>query len=347
MQQTSVSARYFRMRGRGHGKSDKFQLIQSRSTSHRIARILKKPTPCTPPQPLEPFQQTAFSERICFSCVYRIDSSHRPMPLRNPIAAALLFVATGPFAFAQSAAQPNPPSATPLTFEVVTIKPSHAPGWNMYPTTDGYHGIGVSLRQLVREAYGVFDPKLLTGGDGWIDADKFDLEAKFNPADVPNAKDLPYRQRADMLRAVLADRFQLKVHFEQKIFPVYNLVIATAGPKLKDAPPEHLHSAAWGPTCLHTQGRAGIMAVEGCGTGALADSLRSPSGRTVIDKTGLTGRYDFELHWTPDNAPADSPLAGGPSIFTAVEEQLGLKLEPSTAPLDVLVIDSAQKPTPN
>lgn len=89
------------------------------------------------------------------------------------------------------------------------------------------------------------------------------------------------------------------------------------------------------------------MAVEGCGAGALADSLSYDAGRKVIDKTGLTGRYDFELHWTPDNTPADSPLAGGPSIFTAVQEQLGLKLEPSTAPLHILVIDSAQKPTPN
>lgn len=265
----------------------------------------------------------------------------------RPIALMLAATLTS-VAFPQTRpAPPASPPATPFAFEAVSIKPSHSPGWNMYPTPDGYHGIGVSLRQLVREAYGVFDPKLLTGGDGWVDADKFDLEAKFNPADVPNAKDLSYRQRADMLRAVLADRFQLKVHFEQKIFPVYNLVIAAGGPKLKDAPPEHLHSAAWGPACLHTQGRAGMMAVEGCGTGALADSLRSPSGRTVIDKTGLTGRYDFELHWTPDNTPADSPLAGGPSIFTAVQEQLGLKLEPSTAPLDVLVIDSAQKPSKN
>lgn len=263
---------------------------------------------------------------------------------------ATIVILAAPLAFAQTS--PAPPAsataATPLAFEVVTIKPSHAPGWNMNPTPDGYHGIGVSLRQLVREAYGVFDPKLLTGGPAWIDDDKFDLEAKFNPADAPSTKDLPYRQRADMLRAILAERFQLKVHFEQKIFPVYNLVIAEGGPKLKESPAEHLHSGPWGgPSCFHTRGRVGMMAVEGCGAGALADSLRYDAGRTVIDKTGLTGRYDFELHWTPDNPPADSPLAVGPSIFTAVQEQLGLKLEPSTAPLDVLVIDSAQKPSQN
>jgi uncharacterized protein (TIGR03435 family) len=75
--------------------------------------------------------------------------------------------------------------------------------------------------------------------------------------------------------------------------------------------------------------------------------LEGPSGRYLIDKTGLTGRYDFELHWTPDDTPADSPLGGGPSIFTAVEEQLGLKLESAKAPVEVLVIDSARLPTPN
>jgi uncharacterized protein (TIGR03435 family) len=75
--------------------------------------------------------------------------------------------------------------------------------------------------------------------------------------------------------------------------------------------------------------------------------LEGPSGRYVIDKTGLAGRYDFELQWTPDDTPADSPLAGGPSIFTAVEEQLGLKLESARAPVDVLVVDSAEQPSPN
>ena len=265
----------------------------------------------------------------------------------------MLAVATPPLALAQNIPTPTSSAAAtvitkPLALEVVTIKPSRAPGWNMYPTRDGYHGIGISLRQLVREAYGVFDPNLLIGGAAWMDSDKFDIDAKFDPSAIPNAKDLTYRQRADMLRAVLADRFQLKVHSEKKTFPIYDLVVATGGAKLQEAPAEHLHSGPWGgPSCLHTKGRAGIMAVEGCGAGALADSLSYDAGRKVIDKTGLTGRYDFELHWTPDNTPADSPLAGGPSIFTAVQEQLGLKLEPSTAPLHILVIDSAQKPTPN
>jgi uncharacterized protein (TIGR03435 family) len=87
--------------------------------------------------------------------------------------------------------------------------------------------------------------------------------------------------------------------------------------------------------------------MEGCTMDALAFTLSGTTGRTVIDKTGIAGRYSFELHWTPDNTPADSPIVGGPSIFTAVQEQLGLKLQPSTAQLDVLVIDYAQKPSEN
>src|SRR5215469_12924850 len=122
------------------------------------------------------------------------------MPLRR-CAIAILFTLATADAFAQNTPAP-PASATadskPLAFEAVTIKPSHAPGWNMYPTPDGYHGIGVSLRQLVREAYGVFDNKLLVGGAAWMDSDKFDIDAKFDAAAILNVKDLTYRQRADM-----------------------------------------------------------------------------------------------------------------------------------------------------
>jgi len=248
-----------------------------------------------------------------------------------------------------SLAPPVPiPTPKPLVFEVVTIKPdSVSRGWRLQPTPDGYTGTNISLYKLVQEAYGVYDSKLVSGGPDWIDKDKFDLEAKFDPAAVPNAKDLNYRQRADMLRAVLADRFQLKVHFVKKDFPAYNLFVAEGGPKLTETPSDKVTVTVSGPSCLHKRGGVGLEQLEGCTMGALADSLRYPSGRTVIDKTGLTSRYSFELHWTPDNTPADSPLAGGPSIFTAVEEQLGLKLVPSTAPLDVLIIESASRPSEN
>jgi uncharacterized protein (TIGR03435 family) len=248
-------------------------------------------------------------------------------------------------ALAQPPASPTPAAAQPLTFDVVTIKPhGQGAGWRLQPTPDGYTAANVSLLKLVQEAYGIFDPKLITGGPSWIDKDKFDLEAKFDPSEIPNAKDLTYRQRADMLRPLLADRFHLKVHFETKDFPAYNLVIAKGGLKFQQTKQDTIDGKGIGITCTHLRGGA----VEGCSMANLADSLRYPTGRTVIDKTGLTGLYDYPtLVYSTDNTPANSPAAAYPSIFTAVQEQLGLKLEPSTAPLDILVIDSAEPPTPN
>ena len=261
----------------------------------------------------------------------------------------LTAVLIAPIAQAQTA-QTADQATQPLTFDVVTIKPhdqSVRPNaWTLQPTPDGYTAANVSLLKLVSQAYGIFDTKLLTGGPPWIDKDKFDLEAKFDPSEIPNAKDLTYRQRSDMLRAVLADRFHLKVHFETKDFPAYNLVIAKSGPKLTETKPEDIHTYLGGSSCIAGQ-LGGMAKGHGCTVAVLANQLRNPTGRTVIDKTGLTARYDYELRWSSEYTPANSPAAAYPSIFTAVQEQLGLKLEPSTAPLDVLVIDSAEPPTPN
>jgi len=261
----------------------------------------------------------------------------------SPLALALLAVAS------HTLAQTSPPPANdakPLAFEVVTIKPDTiSRGWRLQPTPDGYTGMNISLYKLVQEAYGIFDSDFLTGGPSWIDTDKFDLEAKFDPADIPNAKDLTYRQRADMLRAVLADRFQLKVHFQKKEFPVY-LVVANGGPKLKETQPSELAENDTG-MCGQRLDSSGQRVHVGCTLSTVTDLLHRLTGRNIIDKTGLTSRYDYSLHATAANASVETADPSAPSVFTAVQEQLGLKLEPSTAPLDVLVIDSAQKPTPN
>ncbi len=183
------------------------------------------------------------------------------------------------------------------------------------------------------------------------DSDLFDLDAKIDPADLP-ATPLSSRQLFDMLQPVLADRFQLRVHHEMRTLPVYLIVVAKGGLKMKEsappAPDSPASSTGTSPgSCYHTSVGNGLRVERDCTVNDIRNILEGPSGRYLIDKTGLTGRYDFDLHWTPDDTPADSPLAGGPSIFTAVEEQLGLKLESAKVPVDVLVIDSAQKPTPN
>ena len=240
------------------------------------------------------------------------------------------------------ATQAQQPTAQPLTFEVATVKPTARTdgNWRLQPKPDGYTGDDISLLHLIQEAYGIYNKNLVTGGPPWVDNDKFDLEGKFDAAAIPSAKNLTSRQRAAMLQPLLADRFHLNVHHETKEFPVYNLVVAKGGPQLKESDPASLDPAE--PGC-HVS-RSGY---HGCSMSSLAYWLLYRAGRTVIDKTGLTGLYDYTVAYSEAGTPADSRAAAYPDIFTALQEQLGLKLEPSTAPLDVLVIDSAEKPTAN
>ncbi len=253
------------------------------------------------------------------------------------VIAVLPWLATS-LSLAQTAAAPA--KAKPLAFTIVSVK-LHG---NASPGTEGCnvdacHFTGVDLLSLINAAYSI-SGKLIFGAPSWATEDRFDLDAKIDSADLPTPP--PSRlQLIEMLQPVLVDRFHLHVHHETRAFPAYNLVLGKRGTKLKPAT-----VAATGPCQVRSQSN-GALSLHNCWMDAIAHWLWTPSGRTVVDKTGLSGRYDVELHWTPDNTPTDSTLAGGPSIFTAVQEQLGLKLEPSTAPLDVLVIDSAQKPTSN
>jgi uncharacterized protein (TIGR03435 family) len=259
---------------------------------------------------------------------------------------------TGMSAFAQN---PAPPAATPepapakiSTFDVATIKPTAGTesAWHLLPTPDGYTGLNVSLRKLIELAYGVPDGKLIVGGPTWADSAKFDLEAKFDPAQVPNMTNLTFRQRADMLQPLLADRFKLRIHHESRDFPAFLLVVDKHGLKLQDLRRPDTGSTTFGIDCTF-RNKSGLLSAKGCSVSSLTGILQSAAGRIILDKTALTGRYNIDLHWTPDNAPVDGSVPSGPSIFTALQEQLGLKLEPSTAPLDVLVIDSVEKPSEN
>ena len=257
----------------------------------------------------------------------------------------LLAVAlTAPVAIAQV----SPVAVKPLAFDVATIKPSQAAGWNLHPTLDGYTGVGISLRQLVQAAYGFYDDKLFSGGPAWIDSDKFDLEAKFNTSEIAGWNKLTFRQRSDMLQPLLAERFHLKVHHETRSFPVYSLVVAKSGSKLQPTRAEASDDLGIGVTCRVLQSRPGYVKYQSCMVGSMSDLLRWETGRSVIDRSGLTNHYDFELRWTPDSA--STTAAGdesGPSIFTAIQEQLGLRLEPATAALEILVIDHAELPSEN
>jgi uncharacterized protein (TIGR03435 family) len=267
---------------------------------------------------------------------------------RNRSAAAGILIAIAILTAAIAPAQTPPSPAKTLTFEVVSVRPSGSPGkfpWNENPTPDGETWTNVSLQYLVREAYNVNDPKLWSGGPAWLDTQRFTIIAKFDPAAALRPT---YEQRRTALMALLADRFQLKLHTESKDLPVFNLVVAKGGPKFQPSKPVDDPADAVPGSCHVLKQRSGMLQYQACSMVDLAGVLRFSTGRTVIDKTALSGPYDYELHWTPEDIPpAAAASFSGPSIFTAVQEQLGLKLEPATAPLQTFVIDSAELPTEN
>lgn len=271
-------------------------------------------------------------------------------------ASAALTLVT-PVALAQSnASPPTTPSGKPLAFAIVSIKrhgSASGGGGREGCYVDSCHFVDRPLLAFIMVAYDL-SQKPIHGDPLAGDSDLFDLDAKIDPADLPTTV-LSSHQLADMLQPVLADRFHLRVHHETRNLPVYNIVLAKGGLKMKESSPfapaspgspASLTGAPAG-SCYHTAVGSGLRVERNCTMGDIKIILEGPSGRYLIDKTGLTGRYDFELHWMPDDAPADSGLAAGPAFFTAVQEQLGLKLESAKAPVDVLVVDSAEPPSPN
>jgi len=269
---------------------------------------------------------------------------------------AVVLILAAPFALAQSnPLQPTTPSGNPLAFTIVSIKRHRnaSGGEKEGCYVDACHFVDRPLIAFIMNAYNLSQKPIL--GDQLLgDSDLFDLDAKIDPADLP-ATPLSSRQLSEMLQPVLADRFQLRVHHETRTVPAYNIVLAKSGLIMKESTQPAADASgglasSTGASLRRCTARSvgnGIRVMHDCTVNDIRNILEGPSGRYLIDKTGLTGRYDFELRWTPDDTPAESPLSGGPSLFTAVQEQLGLKFEPTKTPIDVLVIDSAQPPTSN
>jgi len=228
-------------------------------------------------------------------------------------------------------AQPAPPA-----FDAVSIKVNRSgeQGGTSRGQPGRYVGINVTLMRLVRLAYrpiAEFD-----GGPDWKDRDHFDVEAATgaNPSQ---------EQMLAMMRTMLADRFKLRAHVESRALPVYELVVARSDGRL--GPALVRVADACGPPirCGFTL-QDGVL--KGMGTLAGIAGELGIAGRRTVDRTGLAGVYSIELRWSPDNVaglPADAP----PEIFTAIREQLGLRAQAATAPTDVLVIDSAERPADN
>jgi len=251
------------------------------------------------------------------------------------------------------------------TFETVSIKPDRSaddranPSKVMFSLEDGsFMARGVTLQFLVKLAYQVQDSQLSVGQD-WMNGAKYDVDAKMSNAEVEELRKTPVEQRTGdqamlrtqgMLQALLRDHFKLALHPETKNLPVYDLVVDASGSKLQESN---------GPRMMHMD--KGELISEGTHLAFLADQLSIRLGRTVVDKTGLKGNYSYTLRWTPDASEeerlsrngmpsppaASSPEVSGPPLATAVQEQLGLKLEPRTDAVQVLVIDHAEAPSEN
>jgi len=263
-----------------------------------------------------------------------------------------------------SAARPF--SAQPqdaLAFDVVSVKPSNAGDdrtSSIVQPGGRYTANNVTLRALMKTAYGVHDDQIV-GGPEWIDTARFDVSAKAN---VDNPSATTFRDRARlMLRAALADRFNLVLRKETREIPVYALVLVREdgrlGPQLSrseavecNGPPKAVPTApgAAEPTppfpCGAGFSRPAHVAARGVEFSTLVTNVSSWADRIVVDRTGLTGKFDWDLQWTPESLTPGS-VPSGVSLVTALREQLGLRLESQRGMIEVLVVDHVERPGPD
>ncbi len=220
----------------------------------------------------------------------------------------------------------------------------------------GFSSTNASLQQVVRTAYGVEDDRII-GAPEWLTTEKYNVVAKEGArADSQNVPlDVDASQQGPMLQAMLADRLKLVVHRETRPVPVYALVIAPGGPKLKEAKPgETYPDGPKGPDGVSHPGMwfdHGKNFGQGIGVDALVFHISRNLKRTVLDETGLHAKYDFTLQ-NPSGATLGIDNPAPPESFenalsAALESQLGLKLEPRTVQMEVVVIDHVERPTPN
>jgi uncharacterized protein (TIGR03435 family) len=245
---------------------------------------------------------------------------------------------------------PNPPP-----YDVISIHPHNAMDDNtMFNSRPGnFVATNGTLKQLISYAYGVRED-LITGLPSWADTARFDVTAKVSDFDPAAFKNLTDEQSQSMLRPMLTDRFHVKAHTEIKTLSVFNLVVTKDGPKFKVNPPPPVDpdnpkkgQEGRGNTMINNDD----LTATAIPLSSFAETLAANLNKTVIDKTGLVGDYDFHLKWSPEddrNTSADNGTTDhAPDLFTALQEQLGLKLEPTKGPVTTLVVDHAEQPTPN
>jgi uncharacterized protein (TIGR03435 family) len=238
-------------------------------------------------------------------------------------------------------------------FEVASIKttPSDWRGgrWIRMQSVHQFAARNHTLKTLLAAAFNV-SPQAISGGPSWVDSDRYDILAKTPGEALPNLN-----EQMAMLRKLLTDRFTLTFHRESRELPIFALTVARGGSKLKestaspDAPPEGPPPLIFmvAPDLIRLPGRSATIA-------ELASVMqRVALDKPVVDRTGLPAKYDFDLEWTPDETqfggafPGSSDASAKPGLFAAIQQQLGLRLEATKGPVDVLVIDHVEHPSAN
>jgi uncharacterized protein (TIGR03435 family) len=261
-----------------------------------------------------------------------------------------------------SSVHPGDTAVTPQpVYDVASIKKYVHDGGSfssfMRINPDGIIATHMSVRSLICNAYGVSFYQL-SGGPAWVDSDLYDVNVKMDDSSMEALAKLPPDQlqpmRQKMLQAVLAERFKLEIHHETKQFPVYALVVAKGGSKLHPSAPvpaspdEDKEAPArkqQGNMMMSWESGGFLITAQSVGLVQLAGQLGGNLNSKVENKTGLDGRYDFTLRFASDDL--SNSASNLPSIFDAVQEQLGLKLESTKGPMDVIVIDRIDRPSEN
>jgi len=301
----------------------------------------------------------------------------RIVALAVPIWASII---AAPSIQAQSQAQDKSSHMPALEYDVASIRQINPARGTVITgrigfseTPDGFTARFLTVKMLIQVAF--VEAYQISRAPDWVDSERYDIDAKLDSSAADELLELsPHDRilvRQQMLQKFLAERFNLTIHRENKELPVYRLITAKNGPKLQSAKPDDAESnkakdsPAPGTASMMVAGTIARVRGQGAPLTTLAGMLSTYLHRPVFDKTGLTGKYDFILHWAQDenqpqppagfqgspggapNGPLPPDPSGGPSLFTAIQEQLGLKLESGKGPVEIIVIDHIEKPVGN
>ena len=268
----------------------------------------------------------------------------------------------------QTQSQPSAFNPSDFKFDVVSIKPnkSGTDAFEVHNPFDAFGGTNYSLEMLIHDAYGIYEEYRYLGAPNWVSSDRYDIEMKLDSVTADRLQTLSSADRKvaweHMIQTVLSERFGLKAHRDTREFPVYFLVVAKGGPKLRESKPNPDDPKAPKNAVWHESMKNGmmIMPAQLMPIEQLASRLSSIVGRVVLDRTGLPGRYDFTLQFADERSARPIsvgtgngqpvPSAQDPddvSVFKALQDQLGLKLESGKGPIEIIVIDHIERASGN